>query len=364
MKSAGENMDIIAAYQQVGTYVGPPPCAVPRIRRSSASSSGRRPAARRRTACRVVTITSWSLSWSRTGSRPRHGRISAKRLLPAARAAGYAGSARNFRRLVADAKKAWRREHHRGRRPAVWTPGEVLAIDWGSAAPARVLRGAGLVTRPVRAVRRQRARRDHAGDAGGVLRGARRGPEGGAGGPDGLPEGRRGREQGRARPRTTCVSPRHYAFRPDWCEAADPESKGIVENLVGYAKRDLIVPQAPFNDLAAANVAARSGAPRSTACRTRRSARSRPSGWSAERDLLRRAAVVAAGASAGPRVTTEGRPALLHPVRLGPLLGAHAPDRRACRRRSRPAGGCWWPTPRQVRSSPSHAPVARARHRS
>ena len=33
------------------------------------------------------------------------GRISAKRLLPAARAAGYAGSARNFRRLVAAAKR-------------------------------------------------------------------------------------------------------------------------------------------------------------------------------------------------------------------------------------------------------------------
>ena len=34
----------------------------------------------------------------------------------------------------------------------------------------------------------------------------------------------------------------HYRFRPDFCEAADPESKGIVENLVGYAKDDLMVP--------------------------------------------------------------------------------------------------------------------------
>ena len=34
----------------------------------------------------------------------------------------------------------------------------------------------------------------------------------------------------------------HYGFRPDFCDGADPESKGIVENLVGYAKRDLIVP--------------------------------------------------------------------------------------------------------------------------
>jgi hypothetical protein len=50
----------------------------------------------------------------------------------------------------------------------------------------------------------------------------------------------------------------HYGFRPDFCEAADPESKGIVEHLVGYAKADLMIPQAPFGDLAAANAAARS----------------------------------------------------------------------------------------------------------
>jgi hypothetical protein len=36
-----------------------------------------------------------------------------------------------------------------------------------------------------------------------------------------------------------------YGFRPDFCEAADPESKGIVENLVGYAKSDLVVPTEP-----------------------------------------------------------------------------------------------------------------------
>jgi hypothetical protein len=29
----------------------------------------------------------------------------------------------------------------------------------------------------------------------------------------------------------------HYRFRPDFCEAADPESKGIVENLVGCSCR-------------------------------------------------------------------------------------------------------------------------------
>jgi hypothetical protein len=48
----------------------------------------------------------------------------------------------------------------------------------------------------------------------------------------------------------------HYGFRPDFCEAADPESKGVVENLVGYAKVDLLISGAPFADLATANSAA------------------------------------------------------------------------------------------------------------
>ena len=91
---------------------------------------------------------------------------------------------------------------------------------------------------------------------------AGRGPGRGAGRPDGLPEGRGGREQGRARPATTCGSPRTTGSGPDFCEAADPESKGIVENLVGYAKTDLMIPgagrvrRAPFADVAAANTAA------------------------------------------------------------------------------------------------------------
>lgn len=36
--------------------------------------------------------------------------------------------------------------------------------------------------------------------------------------------------------------PKHYRFRPDVCRAAVPEKKGTVEHLVGYTKRDLIVP--------------------------------------------------------------------------------------------------------------------------
>ncbi len=87
-----------------------------------------------------------------------NGLISAKRLLPSARAAGYAGSARNFRRLVAKAKKAWRSDHHRGRRPGVWAPGDMVVIDWGPDRVAvSVLRGAGLEPVPRRLLRRQPA---------------------------------------------------------------------------------------------------------------------------------------------------------------------------------------------------------------
>ena len=55
----------------------------------------------------------------------------------------------------------------------------------------------------------------------------------------------------------------HSGFRPDVCEAADPESKGVVEALAGYAqrdRRDLVVPalaDGGWPDLAAANAAAR-----------------------------------------------------------------------------------------------------------
>ena len=118
----------------------------------------------------------------------------------------------------------------------------------------------------------------------------------------------------------------HYGFRPDFCEAADPESKGIVENLVGYAKRDLMVPQAPFGDLAAANAAAVAwcaevnGAVHSEICAV-------PGRAAGHRAGTARPAAVAAGqhrAAGHP----QGGPAVVRAVRLGPLLGAGPADRR------------------------------------
>jgi hypothetical protein len=55
---------------------------------------------------------------------------------------------------------------------------------------------------------------------------------------------------------STCGSPATTGLRPGFCPAADPEPERIAENLAGYAKAGLMVPQALFDDLAAANAAA------------------------------------------------------------------------------------------------------------
>ena len=65
-----------------------------------------------------------------------------------------------------------------------------------------------------------------------------------------MPEGRHSRRARRPHPGLRALR-RHYGFRPDFCEGADPESKGLVENLVGYVKSDLMIPE----ELSVANLA-------------------------------------------------------------------------------------------------------------
>jgi transposase len=249
-------MDIIAAYREAGTYRGAAQIAgtthktVRRvIVRQEAGGAAPERAARGRNYDGVAGLVAGRVEKTA-------GRISAKRLLPAARAAGYAGSDRNFRRLVAEQKRAWRREHHRGRRPAVWSPGEHLVIDWGSEGGLHVFCAvlAWCRFRFVRFAADERAATTLAllaecfevlgGVPGKVLADRMGCLKGGVVANVVVPTAEYVRFAG------------HYGFRPDFCEAADPESKGIVENLVGYAKRDLMVPQAPFAGLAAANAAA------------------------------------------------------------------------------------------------------------
>jgi hypothetical protein len=115
-------MDIISAYQQVGSYRGAAELCgtthktVKRV--VEKFEAGGAPPPRVERAHNYDAVA--ELVADRVGKS--QGRISAKRLLPIARAAGYEGSQRNFRRLVAEAKVLWRSENHRGRRPAVWSP--------------------------------------------------------------------------------------------------------------------------------------------------------------------------------------------------------------------------------------------------
>jgi len=249
-------MDIIAAYREAGTYRGAASIAgtthktVKRvIERHDAGGAAPPRVPRGRNYDGVAALVAERVSKT-------SGRISAKRLLPVARAAGYGGSDRNFRRLVAEQKRLWRRDHHRGRRPAVWSPGEHLVIDWGTLAGLHVFCAvlAWSRFRFVRFAADERAATTMAllaecfEVAGGV--------------PGKVLADRMGCLKGAVVANVVVPTGQyvrfaaHYGFRPDFCEAADPESKGIVENLVGYAKTDLMIPQAPFGDLAAANAAA------------------------------------------------------------------------------------------------------------
>jgi transposase len=250
-------MDIIAAYREAGTYRGAAEITgtthktVKRvIARHEAGGAAPERAPRCHNYDGVAALVAERVEKTQA-------RISAKRLLPVARAAGYGGSARNFRRLVAAQKQAWRREHHRGRRPAVWSPGEHLVIDWGAEGGLRVFCAvlAWSRFRFVRFAADERAATTLAmlAECFEVLGGV----------PGKVLADRMGCLKGGVVANVVVPTAAyvrfaaHYGFRPDFCEAADPESKGIVENLVGYAKADLVVPQAPFAGLAAASEAAR-----------------------------------------------------------------------------------------------------------
>lgn len=188
--------------------------------------------------------------------RATDGRISAKRLLPLCRAEGYLGSARHLRRAVAAAKAAHRRAR-RTYRPWVPTPGEHLVIDWGEEGQLKVF-CAVLAWSRVRFVRFAE-RMDQAT----TLRLLAECFEVVGGVPAVVLADRMGCLKGGVVANVVVPAPgyvafaAHYGFRPDFCEAADPESKGLVEHLVGYAKADLVVGVGPWPTIDAANDAAR-----------------------------------------------------------------------------------------------------------
>jgi transposase len=257
--SARKQLDVISAYRQVGTYRGAAEMCgvthktVKRIIDKGGAAAER--VERRKNYESVRGLVATEIDTTK-------GKISAKRLLPTARAGGYAGSDRNFRRLVAQERGKYRQQQarERSRRPAVWTPGEHLVIDWG------VLNGlhvfcAVLAWSRVRFVRfadNERAETTLAllAECFAVLGGV----------PKVVLADRMGCLKGGVVADVVVPTPdyvrfaTHYRFRPDFCHAKDPESKGIVENLVNYAKHDLMVPlgvvAGDVTDLDVANFAA------------------------------------------------------------------------------------------------------------
>lgn len=253
MKSVRERMDMNAAYREVGSYrAAAQLCGTTAktVKRAVlAVESGPDESTRQHNYDDVRLIVAQRVEKTK-------GLISAKRLLPVARAAGYQGSGRNFRRLVAEAKADWRRDHHRGRRPGVWSPGDMLVIDWGQIGPLSVFCAvlAWSRWRFVYFADNQRADTTFAALAAcfEAL--------------DGVPKTVLSDRMGCLKGGTVAgvVVPtadyvrlaNHYRFRPDFCQGNDPESKGLVENLVGYAKSDLMIPQdLTVDDLAGANAA-------------------------------------------------------------------------------------------------------------
>jgi transposase len=254
VKSAKEQLDILSAYQELGSFraaaalCGTTPKTVRRvIERRSRPSSPRPP--RPKSTDAFADLIAERI-------RATDGRISAKRLLITCQTAGFGGSLRHFRRAVAEAKADWR-HHRRVYRPWQPVPGEHLVIDWGTEGDVHVF-CAVLAWSRVRFVRFAQ-REDQAttlallAECFEILGGV----------PAVVLADRMGCLKGGVVANVVVPAPGyvafavHYGFRPDFCEAADPESKGMVENLVGYAKSDLVIPAGGWPNLDTANEDAR-----------------------------------------------------------------------------------------------------------
>jgi transposase len=263
LKTAREELDIIDAYEDTGSLraaaelCGTTHKTVKRVleRRAAGQRRGRRRAPRPGLAEPFADLIYQKV-------KATDGRITAKRLLPVARVAGYAGSARTFRRAVAAQKALWRK-HRRVYRPWVVEPGQHLLIDYGT-----VTNGPNAGLKLFTAVlawsrwRFVRFTRDESLET--TLRLLAECFEALGGVPAVVLADRMGCLKGGVVANVVVPTAgyvrfaTHYGFRPDFCEAADPESKGAVEALVRYAKSDLVVPADDFaGDLAAANTAAR-----------------------------------------------------------------------------------------------------------
>jgi transposase len=239
-------MDVVAAYQNVGTFRGAaelcgvdPKTVKRKVLAHEAGLLTSERAARRRVPRNTDAVRATMLEHV----RKLKGKASAKRMLPIARAAGYTGSDRNFRRLIAEVKRDVRAEIGRyQRRPAIWVPGETLVIDWGTLPGGLKVFCAVLAWSRVRFVR---VARDETAVTTLALLAECFEMLGGV--PAKVLADRMACLKGGVIANVVIPTAdyvrfaTHYKFTPDFCHAHDPESKGIVEHLVGYAKRDMIL---------------------------------------------------------------------------------------------------------------------------
>ena len=255
MKTAREQLDILTTYQELGSYrAAAALCGTTHKTVRRVVERRGRPQAERAARPKVTDPV---LELIAAKVKSTDGRISAKRLLPLCRAEGYTGSGRSLRRAVAEAKAAHRRQR-RAYRPWQPVPGEHLVFDWGSEGGMQVFCAvlAWSRWRFVRLAQRQDQATTLAllAECFELLGGV----------PGILLTDRMGCLKGGVVADIMVPAPgyvafaAHYGFRPDFCEAGDPESKGVVEHLVGYAKTDLLVGLGPFSDLVEANATATS----------------------------------------------------------------------------------------------------------
>jgi transposase len=194
-------------------------------------------------------------------------RVTARRLLRVARAAGYEGSERSLRRAVAVAKERWRAQQAReGRvyRPWISEPGEWMLCDWGAAGTVATAAGPRKLSffSAVLGWSRYRTVSFSCSERFGALAAGLVHSFEAVGGVPG--------KVLFDNPKTVATShlagaavlnpdlvrlAAHYRFSPRTTERQDPESKGKVEALVRFAKSDLI-PYEGFESLDHANQAA------------------------------------------------------------------------------------------------------------
>lgn len=266
MKSGRTQVEIIALYEELGSYravaalVGCDHKTVKRYVEAAGDAGQLAPVlTRSRVTDDVCEVIAERVEQTQA-------KITARRLLRIARAAGYAGSERSLRRAVAEAKAAWReKQAAEGRvyRPWISAPGEWMLCDWGAAGTVPTPAGTRRLSffSGVMGWSRFRMVSFSCSERFGALA-------------VGLAHSfeQVGGVPGRVlfdNPKTVATShlagaavlnpdmvrlAAHYRFSPRTTERQDPESKGKVEALVRFTKSDLI-PYEGFASLDEANQA-------------------------------------------------------------------------------------------------------------